>query len=368
MRLRSHVQSRNSCYWRPLFSFYKEKTQARIPAGEIDLFRGASGHVFMDLFFEFSSFENLHRAYLNARKQKRYRKDILEYGFFLEKNLVFLRKELLLGSYRHGAYKSFIVTDSKKRKIEVAPFRDRVVHHAVCSIIEPIFERSFIYDSYACRKGKGNHIAVRRARSFMQSSTNSYRGKAYFIQSDIKKYFDSVRHDILLSLIEKKVKDKKLFWVIEEIVGSKRGNLGIPIGNLTSQLFANIYLNELDHFIKDKLGVRQYIRYMDDFFIFSKNPKILLEWRKKIKEFLSFNLGLLLHKKRNGVQSIARMDFLGYVISRHFTKLRKSTVSRIFRDFKKRELSPASLSALNGYMKHTKSYMLMRKFEFRVVQ
>lgn len=308
-------------------------------------------------------FEAFHRAYLRARKCKRFRGEILEFGFSAEDELLRLSKELTFGTYRHGGYRSFILTDSKKRTIEVAPFRDRVVHHAVVEAIEPTFEQSFIGDSYACRKGKGTHAAVRRTRTFMRRATHNFTRPAYFIQCDIAKYFSSVDHEVLFSLIRKRVGDERVLRVVSEIIQSKSGGKGIPIGNLTSQLFANIYLNELDHFAKERLRAHFYVRYMDDFLIFHESPCVLAEWRVKIREFLSERLRLALNKKRSGIQPANRIDFLGYVLFPHHTFLRKSSVKRITQKMKRGAYSHDSAAAWNGYMKHADTFFLRGKLE-----
>jgi retron-type reverse transcriptase len=309
------------------------------------------------------SFESLYRAYLDARTCKRFRGDILEFGFSAEENILALQKELLSGAYRHGGYRSFILTDSKKRTIEVAPFRDRVVHHAVVDVIEPDFERAFIFDSYACRTGKGTHAALRRTRSFIRRVSLNFSRPAYMIQCDIAKYFNSVDHTILFSLIEKKIKDESILRIILEIIRSTPGGRGIPIGNLTSQLFANIYLNELDHFVKNRLGVRFYVRYMDDFLLFHESPRVLVVWKADIQKFLADRLLLTLHRKRNGIQPVDRVDFLGYVLFPHHTLLRKSSVMRITQKMKRGNYSLDSVATWNGYMKHANTFFLGKKLE-----
>ena len=211
-----------------------------------------------DLYEKICSFENLHHAYLKARKGKRYKDEILRFGCHQEELLLQLQEELLNETYRHGEYKEFIVCDSKKRHIKAAPFRDRIVHHAFCRIVEPIFDTGFIYDSYACRKNKGTRAAVLRLKKFLRSSYDCGEGNimgGYVLKCDISKYFDNVDHDILVSLLEKKISDEKTMRLARMIIDSTctHAGKGIPIGNLTSQLFANVYLNELDQFVKHTL-------------------------------------------------------------------------------------------------------------------
>jgi RNA-directed DNA polymerase len=292
------------------------------------------------MFNEICSFENLHSAYLKARKCKRYRDEILKFGFNLEENLLKLQEELLNQSYQHGGYREFIVCDSKKRKIKAAPFRDRVVHHALCNVIESIFDKGFIFDSYACREGKGTHKAVKRLEKFLKSiSDRAHRAlknkKIYCLECDISKYFDSINHEILLKIIEKKIADKNTLWLIREILSSsyeKGPWTGIPIGNLTSQLFANVYLNELDQFAKHTLKMGYYIRYMDDFLVLDFDKKKLHKIKKQIRAFLRNKLKLELHpKKANIFPTNKGIDFLGYQVFNTYRLLRKSTVQRFIK-------------------------------------
>jgi len=303
-----------------------------------------------NLFEKICSFENLHLAYLKARKGKRYRKEILRFSYDLEKNLLQIEKELRNQTYQHGNYREFIVCDLKKRHIKAAPFKDRVVHHALDNIIEPIFDKGFIYDSYACRTGKGTHKAVKRLQVFIKSISDSVNAKTesseqqYCLQCDISKYFNSINHKILLKIIKKKIADKKALWLIEKILNSsqEKPRTGIPIGNLTSQLFANIYLNELDVFMKHKLGNKYYLRYMDDFIILNSNKNKLYKNREKTKFFLQDELKLQSNPKKANVFPINNgIDFLGYRIFKNYKLLRKITITRFMKKVKsyKRKLN-----------------------------
>ncbi len=308
-----------------------------------------------NIFHQVSSFENIHLAYLKARKDKRYKKDVLIFSFDLEENLLKLRKELIYDQYLPGGYREFIVHDSKKRLIKAPLFKDRVIHHALCNIIEPIFDRSFIFDSYACRKGKGSHQAARRAQVFMRKS-----GTPYYLKKDISKYFDSINHEILLSLIERKVKDKGVIRLIESIIHSSdsgKEGVGIPIGNLTSQLFANIYLDCFDQFVKHSLRSSMYLRYMDDF-IFFGTKKDLQEISEQVDLFLIQELLLKINPKKDIIgPSNKGLDFVGYVIFIDHILLRKSTVKR----FLKKRGDP---TAFRAYAKHADSYSLSKSLGF----
>ena len=276
-------------------------------------------------------------AFQKANKGRRWRAEILSFTRNIIYNLVLVRSELLKQSYIHGNYYSFIVNDSKKRIIKAASFKDRIVHHALCNIIEPIFEKSFIYDSYACRKGKGVHKAILRLQHFLRLSSEGLNGKKFFcLKCDISKFFDNVDHNVLKQIIHKKISSPGVLWLIDLIIDSHNEQKGIPIGNLTSQLFANIYLNELDHFIKDRLGIKYYIRYMDDFLILDVDKNRLFDLRNQIREFLQFHLKLNLHPKKSEYFSVdGGIDFLGYLVFKSYILLRKSTVKRFLKKLKK---------------------------------
>lgn len=238
-----------------------------------------------------------------------------------------LQRELLSGLYRHGAYRHFVVREAKKRHIQAAPFRDRVVHHAVYDALTPIFERSFIYDSYACRTGKGAIAAIERFERFAEAHM-------YALTCDVSKYFASVDHRVLQRLLAKKVNDAQMLQLCTVIIESNEGETdtpgkGIPIGNVTSQLFANVYLNELDQFVKHSLRFRRYVRYMDDFILLSADKAELHEARQKIEAFLSKELLLTLHPKKVQVIPVrSGVEYLGYRIFPQYRKLKRATVSR----------------------------------------
>lgn len=243
-------------------------------------------------------FANLEAAARQAQRGKRYRENVLEFNYNLEGELLALHGELESKSYQPGPYRTFHIVEPKKRMISAAPYRDRVVHHALCNVIVPIFERTFIHDSYANRVGFGTHRALRRFTKFA-------RANKYVLQCDLQKYFASIDHDILKKLIRRKVKCRDTLWLIDTIVDhsnkqepaafyfpgddlftpSERRR-GLPIGNLTSQFFANVYLNGFDHFVKEKLSVARYVRYVDDFALFSDDREFLAEARRAIEDHL----------------------------------------------------------------------------------
>lgn len=325
-----------------------------------------------DLYTQLCEFENIHRAYVQASRAKHYKSAILQYSANIEENLLQLRNELCSKKYVHGEYRHFIVYESKKRQIMSAPFKDRVMHHALCNIINPIFDKGFIHDSYACRVERGTHRAVKRLKKFLRSGDYN---KMYILKCDISKYFNSINHGILFKLIEKKIIDKDVLQLLHTIINSANveTGVGIPIGNLTSQLFANIYLNELDQFIKHTLRVKCYIRYMDDFLILDLDKKKLAEYRSEMDDFIRKKLALTLHPYKSTISPVRLgVDFLGYRIFEHYTKLRKSTVRRFVKRIKlakkslengnlKQEDFDMKLMSWNAYAGHAQSWQLRKK-------
>jgi len=321
-------------------------------------------------------FDNIHRAYLKARRNKRYKRDVLEFSARLEDNIINIQNHLIWKSYQPGPYKYFTIHEPKERVIAALPFRDRVVHHALCNIIEPIFERSMIYDSYACRPGQGVLAGVNRTTSYLRAAL-AQLGSAgvgcfpiYCLKGDIKKFFPSINHDALKKIIRKKIACPDTLDLIDKIIDSNGADTALPIGNLTSQLWANVYLNELDHFVKETLDVRYYIRYMDDFVVFHADKRFLNRILAEIAGFLEN----ILHLKLNGKTQIfpvgpRSVDFLGYRIRPDYRLLRKNNIKRTKRRFKKfrrlhqsgqitlAEIRPSVMSWL-GHAKHADTWRL----------
>ncbi len=271
-----------------------------------------------------------------AARARRYRDSVADFNFHLEDEVEMLHRELTNKTYKHGKYRVFNVYDPKKRLIAAAPFRDRVVHHAVHDVIEPFIDETFIYDSYACRKDKGTHKAVDRAQSFL-------RANRFCLHGDVKKYFPSIDHGILKEIFAKRTIDTDLAWLVNGIIDSARQlsetslsldghDKGLPIGNLTSQFFANLYLNELDYFVKFDLR-RHYIRYMDDFLVFGNDKKALINIKEQVRDFLNEKLTLRMHEGKSQIYNTANgLKFLGFRIYRNYRRLASDNVRR----FKKR--------------------------------
>ena len=279
------------------------------------------------LFDRVIAFPNLLLASKLAQRGKRFRYEVARFNFGLERDLLKLQEELVSGEWTPGAYHSFTVFEPKERPIVAAPYRDRVVHHALCNVIEPIFEAGFMEDSYACREGKGTHAALDRAQNFLRLSR-------FVLQCDVRKFFFSINQETLYSIISRKIGCVRTLKLIHKIITSG-GAMGLPIGNLTSQLFANVYLNELDRFVKQKLGRRRYLRYMDDFAVFGDSKSELAAIKKEIAGFLSGRLQLELKEKKSVVLRAENgMSFLGFRLFPCYRRLTGANVAKFVKNFK----------------------------------
>jgi len=282
-----------------------------------------------NLWNDLCSLENLELAFKKAKKGKTYKPYVVEFEKDLENNLLQLRYELIFYAYRPKSLKTFIIKDPKTRVISKSDFRDRIIHHALCNIIEPIFEKSFIFDSYANRKNKGTLKAIQRFEHFKRKISRNNTISGFILKADIKHYFDTIDRAILFQIINCKIKDQKVLWLIKIILNNNPSNNGMPLGNLTSQFFANIYLNELDQFVKQKLKIKDYIRYVDDFIIFSNSKYKLTKLKNLINLFINKNLNLQLHPEKSQILSIEQgIPFLGFRIFEHHKLLKKSNLRK----------------------------------------
>ncbi len=275
------------------------------------------------LFDRMVSFENLHAAYRAARRGKRAAADVARFELDQESRLLAIRRDLLAGCYRFGEYREFLVHEPKERLVAAAPFRDRVVHHALVGVLEPFYERRFIHDSYACRSERGTHRAVLRCQEFA-------RGYRHVLKADVWKFYPSVDHDVLLGLLRRRVRDARVLALLADILRTWTSDRsyhrdfpgddlfavlrprGIPIGNLTSQFMANLYLAELDEFVKRTLRAKAYVRYMDDLLLFGDNRSELRVWQQRLSGALE-PLRLTLHPTKCHVHRTADgVPFLGF--------------------------------------------------------
>jgi RNA-directed DNA polymerase len=257
-----------------------------------------------EVYNKIISVRNLHLAWKKAKKGKTKRLCVIGFNKNLASNLFRLNKELIENTYLPKPLITFTLRDPKTRKISKSSFRDRIVHHAIVNIIEPIFDKSFIYDSCANRIGKGNLSALKRFDKFKRKVSKNNNRKCFVLKADIKHYFQEVNHDVLLKLLKRKIKDENFLKLVEKILNNFDSEIrgkGMPLGNLTSQFFANVYLNELDYFVKHKLKIKYYLRYVDDFVILHENEEQLKEWKTQIDEFLRQELKIELHPDKSRI-------------------------------------------------------------------
>jgi retron-type reverse transcriptase len=310
------------------------------------------------LFERICSLENLFLAWSLFSLGKHTKSDVMAFEYQLEDNLFILRDQLVSGSYRHDPYRPFTIYDPKRRNIHKATVKDRIIHQALVNVIEPFFEKRFIFDSFSCRVEKGTHAAVKRLRRFLSQTSKNDTRTVYALKCDVRRFFASVDHGILLALIERVIKDEPTLGLIKGIIKSFSMDLqsGLPLGNLTSQLFANVYLNELDRFVKFDLREKYYIRYCDDFVILTPSRSKALNLANKINSFLKTQLCMEMHPKKTTIRTWEQgIDLLGYVLMPNATVLRTKTVKRILK-----RVTHQNLPSYTGLCKHADAYELER--------
>ena len=311
-------------------------------------------------YYKIYTWENIVLAWRKARKHKTKKPDIIQFEENLVENLREIQFELMTLTYKPKKLETFIHRDPKTRKISKADFRDRIVHHALCNIISPIFEKSFIYDSCANQKGKGNLFAIKRFDEFKRKVSKNNTLSCFVLKADIKHYFEEVNHSILLKIIERKVSDVSIIKLIKRILenGGKDGRT-MPLGNLTSQFFANIYLDKFDKFLKHQLKINFYIRYVDDFVILHNSEEQLIKWKNEIIIFLKDNLTLELHCQKTKIVSLSQgVDFVGFRNFYHFRLVRRRNIRKIkekLLDFQRGIIKQEEfLEIFNGWNAHAK--------------
>lgn len=319
------------------------------------------------------SIENIFQAWKEFGKGKAKRLDVQEFERNLEDNLFALQQKLKDKTYRHGEYQSFYVNDPKQRHIHKANVTDRVVHHLLYTFLYKLFDSSFIYDSYSCRLKKGTHKGLKRLEGYTRKVSQNYTTDCWALKCDIRKFFASVDHEVLLNLLKKKINDSDIIWLLQQIIYgfySDRGEgRGMPLGNLTSQVFANIYMNELDQFVKHKLRMHHYVRYADDFLFLLKDKELLCEYVDVLRQFLSSELKLELHPDKIIFRKLEwGIDFLGYIILPHYILPRTKTKRRIFRKLKDKiglENFEQTMQSYLGYLKHANSYGIQQNLKMK---
>lgn len=314
------------------------------------------------------SLENLCLAWEEFIIGKKKKLDVIKFSKNLMDNIVDLHFDLVNHIYCHGQYESFFINDPKRRHIHKASVRDRLVHHAVCRVLYPFFDRVYISDSYSCRDDKGTHKAVEKFGKYIRKVSKNNHRVCWVLKCDIKKFFASIDHKILLCILQKYILDKNIINLLKNIVESfctdENKNVGLPLGNLTSQLFSNVYMDVFDQWVKHDLKIKYYIRYADDFVFLSDDKKYLENIIVKIQEFLQNNLKLSLHPDKLFLKTISSgVDFLGWVNFSNHRILRTKTKQRMFKKIQK-ENSEESLQSYLGLLSHGNAIKTRKKLEF----
>ncbi len=319
--------------------------------------------VFNHSFENIISLDNLLLAWQEFIKGKRKKKDVQEFSLNLMDNILSLHYDLTNHIYEHGEYQAFNINDPKPRSIHKAIVRDRLLHHAVYRILYPFFDRTFISDSFSCRIKKGTHKAINRFRSFGYKVSKNNTKTCWILKCDIRKFFANIDHEILIGILKEYILDQNIICLLQEVIGSFSicPKVGLPLGNLTSQLFVNIYMNKFDQFVKHKLKAKYYIRYSDDFVILSDNQRWLKDQIPKIKNFLNNKLKLTLHPNKLFIKTVYfGLDFLGWVHFPDHRILRRATRRRILRKINDNPNEQARNSYL-GLLSHGNTNKLKQK-------
>jgi len=304
---------------------------------------------FNHTFEELVSIENLLKAWNEFVKGKRAKRDVQTFSLYLMDHILLLHKNLLDQTYRHGGYYAFNICDPKPRNIHKAQVRDRLLHHAVHRVLYSYFDKSFIAHSYSCQINKGTHRALRQFRRFAYKVSKNDTQTCWVLKCDIRKFFANIDHRILLKILAKHIHDKNILWLLENVIKSfsTKPSVGLPLGNLTSQLFVNVYMNEFDQFVKHQLKAKYYIRYADDFVILSENEKHLQTIITPIQKFLLNELKLELHPHKVSIETFGSgVDFLGWVHFFHHRVLRTTSKKRMLKKIK----SNPQEKVLNSYL------------------
>ncbi|MEG0222080.1 MAG: RNA-directed DNA polymerase [Clostridia bacterium] len=324
------------------------------------------------------SFEKLLAAHERARKGKTNKNEVIKFEMNLEANIINLEKKLRDGTYRCGTYKSFTIYEPKERIIKSLPYIDRVVHQwYVEEFIKPFYNSRLIRHTYACIENRGTHACVKQMQQFMREAKRNYGNEYYILKMDIRKFFYNIKPSILYSILDKRITNVRLKEFTKSIIYSniEIDDIGIPIGNYTSQYFANIYMNELDQFVKNNLNVKYYIRYMDDFILLLRSKEECRDMLKKITIFLEIKLELELNKKTKYYPNRMGTDFCGYVIYDTHIRIRKNSKIKIKRnirkwnklyhktrlDFSEILRMLASLHSWEGHAKHADTFILRKQ-------
>lgn len=305
---------------------------------------------------------NLLSAWTVFVRDKKKKSDVATFQSRLMDNIMSLHTELVNKTYTHGPYHAFNISDPKPRNIHKATVRDRLLHHLLYQELYPYFDRQFIFDSYSCRSGKGTHRAVNRFRDFGRTVSKNNTKTCWVLKCDIKKFFASIDHVILRTILEKHIEDKDTLWLLGNIIDSfetegKKG-AGLPLGNLTSQLLVNVYMNEFDQYMKHVLKIKYYIRYADDFVILSRDKKELENTLNDIGLFLETKLKLALHPDKVFIKTLSSgVDFLGWVHFPTHRTLRTATKRRMMKNIRN-DPTEGTLPSYRGMLSHGNAHKL----------
>ncbi len=316
---------------------------------------------FIHDYYYITSVENLLCAWQEFLCGKRKRQDVQDFGRNLMTNIIELHNSLVNFTYIHSGYEAFKISDPKPRDIHKASVRDRLLHHAIYRQLYPFFDKTFIADSYSCRNNKGTHKAINRFRSMANKVSKNNTKTCWVLKCDIRKFFANIDHDILKSILVKYIPDQNIIWLLNRVIDSFEvvPNKGLPLGNLTSQLFVNIYMNEFDQFVKHNLKQKYYIRYADDFVFLSDNRQELINITPKVKDYLGKKLTLEIHPNKISLSTLASgVDYLGYINFPHYRILRAKTKKRILK-----LVNNKNLPSYFGVLKHCNSYILKQEVE-----
>lgn len=324
----------------------------------------------MDLNISYNStisLENLLSAWNEFIVGKKNKKDVLEFQRNLMGNIISLHNDLINKTYRHSKYEAFNISDPKPRSIHKASVRDRLLHHAIYRVLYPYFDIKFVDGSYSCRKWKGTHRAMDTFRDFGRIVSKNNTKQCWILKCDIKKFFASIDQKVLINILKFNKLDKEVIWLVKQVTDSfysTETGKGLPLGNLTSQLLVNIYMNEFDQYVKHRLKQKYYIRYADDFVFFSYNKQELQNVLSQVQTFLENNLNLTLHPNKIHLKTLSSgVDFLGWV---HFPKhrlLRTVTKRRMIKSIKDNP-NKETIQSYLGLLSHGNTYKLKQKLEY----
>jgi len=311
------------------------------------------------------SLDNLLEAWREFVKGKRSRRDLQEFERNLMSNIISLHRDLVMKTYSHSPYHAFTISDPKPRNIHKASVRDRLLHHAIYRVLYSSFDRTFIHDSYSCRSGKGTHKAIDRFCEFIDRASKNHTRTVWVLKCDVRKFFASIDQRKLLELVRGYIPDQDIVWLISKVVrsfNSTQPGKGLPLGNLTSQLLVNAYMNEFDQYVKHKLKTEYYVRYADDFAVLSTDRQWLQSVLASMRHFLSTELFLDLHPHKISLETIASgVDFLGWVHFPDHKVLRIVTKRRMLKNVKGKELDTQTVQSYMGLLSHGNSVKLKKQ-------